>query len=360
MIIAQHEFEGSCGMKCHHKLYICALLALASVIYLPQSQAIAQTKAKPAAQPAAQEEESKYSEEEWNAFDAATKETNYEKRGALLLEFIGKWPKSELMKNVEYEYVGVLLKACDDEGKWDLLKSLAEKWLALHPNNKDMYGTIAKASEKIGDYARCAECLEEIYKSQPSGTLARAILETYVKANNLAKQIDWTDKLLKMPGFEGEFGLPWDLVQKYTKSDNLPKAVEWCKKTLAAADAAKQPDASAKEHLVEIRNACHLLIARSLYEAGKFGEAEKEYLKAINYKKTSQAYYHIGICLWKKPEVDVDDAMLYLAAAEIIGEEPFKKAANESLEKLYKSQHNNSTIGIDKIYKRAKEQLLSK
>jgi tetratricopeptide (TPR) repeat protein len=359
MIIAQHEFEGSCGMKCHHKLYIFALLVLASVIYLPQSQAIAQAKAKPAAQPAAQEEESKYSEEEWNALDAATKETNYEKRGTMLLEFINKWPKSELMKNVEYEY-SVLLKACDDEQKWDLLKSFAEKWLALHPDSLEMYGKIAKASEKIGDFPRCAECLEEIYKAQPSGSLAMLILSTYVKANNLAKQIDWTDKLLKMTGFEGEFGLPWDLVQKYTKTDNLPKAVEWCRKTLTSADAAKQPDASAKEHLVEIRNACHLLIARSLYEAGKFGEAEKEYQKAINYKKTSQAYYHIGICLWKKPDVDVDSAMLYLAAAEIIGEEPFKKPANESLEKLYKSQHNGTTIGIDKIYKRAKEQLLSK
>jgi hypothetical protein len=358
MIIAQHEFEGSCGMKCHLKIYIFASLVLASVIYLPQNQAIAQTKAKPAAaEPAAQDDDPKYSEEEWNAYDAASKEPNYEKRGTMLLEFISKWPKSELIIHIEHEYL-VLLNLCDKEEKWDLLKSLAEKWLTLHPNNQAMLGTIAKASEKIGDYPRCAECLEELYKTQPSGTLARAILEQYIKANNLAKQIDWTDKVLKMQGFEGEFSLPWDLVQKYTKTDNLPKAVEWCHKTLTSADAAKQPDASTQERLVEIRNACHLLIGKSVFESNKWADAEREYGEALKYKKSSDAYFHIGMCLWKKP--DVENALINLAAAEIIGEEPYKKSAHENLVTLYKSQHGQSEIGLEKQYRYAKEKLLNK
>jgi hypothetical protein len=347
-------------MKRYPKLYVLALLALAYAIYLPGSCAIAQTKAKPAAaQPAVQdEEESKYSDEEWNALDAATKESNYEKRGTMLLEFINKWPKSELLKNVEYEYVTVLLGACDKEEKWDLLKALAEKWLTLHPNNKDMLSLIAKASDKIGDYPRCAECLEEIYKMQPSGTLAMAILETYKKANNLAKIIDWTDKILKMQGFEGEFTLPYYLVQKYTDSNNLPKAVEYCKKTLASADAVKQPDEKTQEQLLAVRYYCHLVIAKSLYDADKFAEAEKEYQQVLKYKKSSDVFYHIGMCLWNLH--DVDNALLHLAAAEIIGEEPYKTAAKEGLEKLYKSQHNGSTISIEKQYRYAKERLLNK
>jgi tetratricopeptide (TPR) repeat protein len=347
-------------MKRYSKSYIFILLALASAVYMPNSLATAQTKAKPAAaQPATQEEEeSKYSEEEWNAQDAASKETNYEKRGAMLLEFINKWPKSELIKNVEYEYVSVLLGACDKEEKWDLLKSLAEKWLKLHPNNKDMWGIIAKASEKTGDYARCAEVLEEIYKTQPSGTMALAILETYKKANNLAKTIDWTDKILKMEGFEGEFALPYELVKKYSDSNNLPKAVEYCKKTLASADAVKQPDGKTQEQLAAVRNACYLVIGRSLYDADKFAEAEKEYQQAVKIKKSSDAYYHIGMCLWNLH--DVDNALLNLAAAELVGEEPYKKSAKEGLEKLYPSQHGGSTIGIEKQYKYAKEKLLNK
>jgi tetratricopeptide (TPR) repeat protein len=350
-------------MKRYFRIYLFTLLALASVTYPANNRATAQTKTKPAAaKPAVQEdEEAKYSEEEWNALDAATKEPNYEKRGTLLLEFINKWPKSELMKNVEYEYVTVLLGACDKEEKWELLKSLAQKWRALHPGSQDMLGLIAKASQKTGDFPTCAECFEELYKTQPSGTLALAILETYKSANNLAKTIDWTDKILKMEGFEGEFALPWDLVQKYTKNDNLPKAVEWCKKTIASADALKQPDAKAQEQLVEIRNACHLLIGRSLYDGSKWAEAVKEYQLALRYKKSSDAYFHIGMCLWiRKRQEDVEDAMDYLAAAELVGEEPYKKSANEGLIKLYKSQRNETTIGIEKRYKYAKEKLLNK
>ena len=353
-------------MKCYSKFYILALLALASVVYLPNSRAIAQTKTKPAAaQPAAQsEEESKFSEEEWEAQDKASKEPNYEKRGTMLLDFINKWPKSELLKNVEYEYAVVLLGACDKEEKWDLLKSLAEKWLALHPNNLDMYNIIAKASYKTGDFKRCAECLEEIYKTQPSGTMgtmAMTILETYKQANNLAKIIDWTDKILKIQGFEGEFALPYELVKKYSDSNNMPKAVEYCKKTLASMDAVKQPDAKTQEQLVAVRNACYLVIGRSLYDADKFAEAEKEYQLALKYKKSSDAFFHIGMCLWnqKKPE-DVENALLNLAAAELIGEDPYKKSAKDGIEKLYPSQHNQTMIGIEKLYKRAKEQLLSK
>ena len=347
-------------MKCSFKYCIFSLLALASAIYSSNSRAFAQTQAKAAAaQPAEpQEEEAKYSEEEWKALDDATKESNYEKRSTMLLEFINKWPKSELLKNVEYEYVTILLGACDKEEKWELLKSLSEKWRALHPGSLSIISLIAKASEKTGDFKRCAECLEEIYAKQPSGTLAMAILETYKRANNLAKQIEWTDKILKMPGFEGEFALAFYFVQKYTDSNNLPQAVEWCKKTLTAADAAKQPDEKSQEQLVAIRDACHRLIGRSLYESDKFEAAEKEYQRALKYKKSSDAYYHIGMCMWQLR--DVDNAMLYLAASEIIGEDPYKVSAKENLEKLYKSKHYNNTIGIEKIYRKAKEQLLSK
>jgi tetratricopeptide (TPR) repeat protein len=346
-------------MKRYPRFYILALLALASAIFLPDSRTIAQTKAKPAAaQPAVQEEESNATEEEWNAFDAATKEPDYEKRGTMLLDFMKKYPKSDYMKNVEYEYETNLLGLCEKEEKWELLKSLSEKWLILHPNSLKMFDFIARSSLKTGDYKRCAECLEEIYAKQPTGTLARILLETYEKANNLAKQIDWTDKILKMQGFEGEFTLPFDLVKKYTSANNLPKAIEYCKKTLVAADAAKQPDAKTQEQLVEIRNGCHLLIGKSLYDSDKFAEAEKEYQQALKYKKSSDAYYHIGYCLWNLH--DVDNALLNLAAAVIIGEEPYKTAAKEGLEKLYKSQHGGSEIGIEKQYRYAKERLLNK
>jgi tetratricopeptide (TPR) repeat protein len=346
-------------MQCS-KSHLQILLVLVWAVCLLNIHAIAQKEAKPAAgQPAVhQEEEPKYSDEEWQAFDDAAKEPDYAKRGTMLLEFINKWPKSELLPNIEYAYVTVLLGACDKEEKWDLLKSLAEKWRAVHPDNKEILKVIAKASDKTKDYARCSECLEELYQKEPTGTQALTILEYYVKANNLAKQIDWTDRILRMPGLEGKFGLPWDLVKKYSASDNLPKMAEWCKKTLFAADAVKKPDKETQEQLIETRNACHLIVGRSLYSGDKLVEAEKEYQQAIKYKKSSDAYFHIGMCLWKQK--NVDNAMIYLAAAELVGEDPYKESAKRGLEDLYRSQHNNNIETIIKEYMKAREQLLNK
>jgi tetratricopeptide (TPR) repeat protein len=337
-----------------------ALLLMLMAICSINSRAIGQTPAKPSgAQPAMQqEEEVKYTEEEWKALDDAAKEQNYDKRGTMLLEFIGKWPKSELLGNVKDAYVTVLLGACDKEEKWDLLRSLAEKWRALHPNDKEILKVIAKASYKAEDYEKCGECFEELYKTEPTGPYALAILENYVKANNLAKQIDWTDRILKMPGLEGEFGLSWDLVKKYSASDNLPKMAEWCKKTLIAADAVKKLDKETQEQLKETRNACHLIVGRSRYTEDNFAEAEKEYRQALKYKTSCDAYFHIGMCLWKKP--DVENAMVYLAAAELVGADTCKATAKKGLEDLYKSQHNQNIDSIYKEYRKAREQLLDK
>ncbi len=47
--------------------------------------------------------------------------------------------------------------------------------------------------------------------------------------------------------------------------------------------------------------------------------------------------------------------MLWYAKAELQGGEIAPKA-KENLEQLYKALHNNTLIGIEKVYRRAKEQ----
>jgi hypothetical protein len=49
--------------------------------------------------------------------------------------------------------------------------------------------------------------------------------------------------------------------------------------------------------------------------------------------------------------------MISLAIAELIGEKPAASKAKEQLEKLYKPQHNDTLIGIEKLYKRAKDEM---
>jgi hypothetical protein len=53
---------------------------------------------------------------------------------------------------------------------------------------------------------------------------------------------------------------------------------------------------------------------------------------------------------------EIEEAILYYAKAELTGGE-YAPKAKARLEKLYKALHNDTLIGIDKIYKRAKESL---
>jgi hypothetical protein len=57
------------------------------------------------------------------------------------------------------------------------------------------------------------------------------------------------------------------------------------------------------------------------------------------------------MCQWKQDQIE--EAMLSFARAELQGGE-IAPQAKEKVEQLYKALHNNTTIGIEKIYKKAK------
>jgi tetratricopeptide (TPR) repeat protein len=342
-------------MKSYSKLFLIALLTLAAVLFtgVAATRALAdeqQKKAAPAAD--AQEEETPYDEEEYNMLMAAINEPDLAKRGPKLLEFMQKYPKTTLIQHVNSAYIG-MLKECSAGKKYDLLESHAEKWLKLHPNDLNTLAFIAEATNNLQKYQRCVECMEEIYNLQPQPTLAKDIFLQYQKMNNLPKQLEWFDKLSKMSEFDTDYMLRFGFVLKYMESKNLPKAAEFANLTLKSADLVKPPDADT-EQILGIRRACYSIIGSSLSDKDKFAEAIPYFKKAIKIKKTTEDYYNIALCLHKQKEVE--EANVYYAAAELMGGEGAAKAKS-TLEEVYRVLHNNSLIGIEKVYRKAKEMM---
>jgi len=342
------------------KFHLLLLLALAAAISLDPIMAITDSSSasqQKAPQTEAQEPEPEYSEEEYNAYELASKEPDPEKRGSLLLEFIQKYPKSKLLPYIDAAYKALLYECANSE-KYAQLEPLAEKWLKLNPNDLQTLAYIAKAAEKLGHDQKYVECLEAIYNLKPSdsATIALDIFHAYKKMKNEAKCLEWGEKLLKMPEYESDFMLRYDFVQKYVEQKDFAKAAEYAHLTLKAADLVKQPDAETREKLRKIRRACYHLIGMNAYEAGRFAEAIKSLQQALKAERYGEGYYYIGMSLWKMDKVE--DAMLYFARAEIQGGEVAGQA-KDKLEQLYKALHNNTTIGIDKVYKKAKEQIES-
>jgi tetratricopeptide (TPR) repeat protein len=292
-------------------------------------------------------------EDEHNAYHTARQEPDYDKRSEMLIEFLQKYPASSLAGNVKYEYMK-MLKESSQNKKYELLESLADRWLKSHPDDKETYALLAEATMNLKKYQKCSECLEEIYKMQPSPSLALEIHTTYQKTENLTKQIEWAEKLFKMPEFESDYMLRYGYVMKYFEGNNLSKAAEYSQLTLRSADLAGQKDTAMQPQLRKVRRACHHVIASNLMEKGNFAEAIASFKRALKAERYGQGYYRIGVCL--ENQKNVEEAILHYAVAETMGEEDAPKAKSR-LEVLYKALHNDTLIGIDKVYKRAKELL---
>jgi hypothetical protein len=301
---------------------------------------------------AEEEQETDYSEDEYNAYDAASKEPNLEKRGTMLLDFIQKYPKSTLMSYIKAAYE-TLLHECSQAKQYALLDTLAEKWLKVYPNNIQTIAYLAESAQKLGNDQKYVERLQDIYNLDPKGSYAIDILRTYIKLKNQAKVAEWSEKIFKIPEYDADFGLRFDFVQKYMEAKNSAKAAEFARLTLKSADLVKEPSKDVQEQLRKVRYACHLVIGTHLYDEGKLPDAVSSLKQALKIEKHGEPYYYIGMCQWKQDQIE--DAILSFARAELQGGD-IAGQAKEKVEQLYKALHNNTTIGIEKVYRKAKEE----
>jgi tetratricopeptide (TPR) repeat protein len=338
-------------MKCRLNLLLLALLMCAAALFptaVTGSDTAELLQEKTAA---GEEEETPYDDVEFGAYEAATKEPDLEKRGTMLLAFIEKYPKSALMVYINTGYE-LLLQECSQTKQYKLLEPLAEKWLKISPNKIQTIAYLAEAAQKLGNDLKYAQRLEEIYAIDPKGSYAADILVAYGKAKNQAKVDEWTEKVLKIPEYDANFSLRFDFVKKYAEANNYSKAAEYAKLTLKSADLVKEPSKDVQDQLGKVRYACHLFIGMNYYEDGKFLEAIRALQQALRQEKHGEPYYYIGMCQWKLDKIE--DAILSFARAELQGGD-IAAQAKEKLEQLYKAIHNDTTIGIDKIYRKAKE-----
>jgi hypothetical protein len=298
-------------------------------------------------------EEIKPIENEYSAYYAALQEPDLQKRAASLIIFLQAFPNSAAARNVKDDYVQIL-KASAQEKKYALLESLSDNWLKMRPDDKQVNAFAVEASIGLQDYRKAGAGLESLYKMQPSIDLAREIIAVYENAGDMDKQVEWGEKLFGLPELAGDYMLRYNFVTQFYKRKDFQKAAEYSLLTMKAAELAKPKTAAEQEQLQKVRGECYDIMAGDLLERGKYAEAISIYREAIKEHKFSEGYYRIGQILDKQKEVEA--AAHYYAMAELMGGEDAMKA-KARLEVLYKALHNDTLIGIDKVYRRAKEAL---
>jgi tetratricopeptide (TPR) repeat protein len=306
-----------------------------------------------ALQDQAEEEETEYTEEEYNAWAAADKEPDPLKRGAMLLDFVDKYPESKLMPYINSSYERLLFETSEAE-KYSELEVLAEQWSELRPGQLQTLAYLAKASEILEHDEKCVECYEKIYKLRPTGSIAYQIARLYKKMGNDDKYLEWADSVMMYPEYETDFRLRYEIMQFHAAKNDIAKATDLARETIKAADLVKEPGEDTRKHLVVARHDAYHVIGVHLYDQKQFDEAIDAFRKAIEAERYAEGYYWIGMCEWEKKMVD--EAIESFAKAEVLGGDTAPKA-KERLEQLYKALHNDTTIGIEKVYRRAREEL---
>ncbi len=346
-------------MNCHHKLF---LACLAGVIVLTPGYIGAQTPAKATQNKAQatqqqQDQQEEYTEEEYDAYEKATKEPDLDKRAKMLAEFMDKYPQSKLQPYIVTAQQTLMFEYQKDQ-KWAKLEPLAEQWLKYRPNDLQTMQYVAEAAHNQGHDQKYIDYGLKIFAVKPTGGIAYYIAQSYKKVGDDAKYLEWTQKLFTYPEFDGDFGLRFVFVQKYIDQKKYDKAAEYAQLAIKSLDAAKRPDsvseAKWREDSNAVRRVCNYIIGVNYYEKEQWKEAIAALIKALKVEKFDAGFYYIGLSQWKQNEVEA--AMLSFAKAELLKGE-MRTQAKEKLETLYKGLHNNTTIGIEKVYRRAETEL---
>jgi tetratricopeptide (TPR) repeat protein len=338
-------------MKRLCKMPLFAILSLAAVFFC--SAAVFTAAGWQNSESKVQAEEAESSPEyieQYEAWEKASNEPDANKSAAMLIQFLEKYPKSELLRYAENSYSSLLVK-CSNERKFQDLETLAEQWLKLRPDSIQTIAYVATASKELGHNEKWTQSLIALYTKMPTGSLANEIAQAYNKAKNKSKYLEWTELALKYPEFETDFRTRLSLVQFFADEKNPAKAVEYAQAAIKAADLVQNPGAETKGQLHTVRIACYDTIGKMLLEQEKYEESIQAFQRAFGLEKSSQSCYFIAHCL--RMQKNIDEAMIWYARAEQLGGD-YAPKAKENLEQLYKALHNDTLIGIEKIHRKAK------
>lgn len=292
-------------------------------------------------------------EQEYRAYYALLGEPDGEKRAAALFEFLARSPDSGFAARAGDDFLAALNSLYQD-GKYEAVFELGERWLQGSPADVKVSSFAGNAALQLGRHEECARRLEPVYAAEPAPPLARQILACHMHADDAKRTVAWAEKIFAMPEFAGDYALRYDLATRFYAARDLERAARYARLALESIDRSPQSGGENAEQTRNLVRVCRHIVAASLAEQGDHAAAVAEYEKALASEKYAEGFYGIGLSL--DSAKDIEAALPYYAAAELMGG-PVAPRAKERLEIVYRTLHNDSLVGIDKVYRKARSLL---
>ncbi len=303
-----------------------------------------------------QDQEPKYTQEEYKAYQDITAENDTAKKVGLAVSFLKQYPKSELRQHVGAAFAAAV-SPLQKSQQWSQIINLAEPYAAVAPDDTFAMSLLTNAYQQTKGYSRFVVFGEKVYARQPSGNLAYYLAKAYQELGNDQKFTFWGEKTVSQMPDNHEILV--ELTRKFAQAKRNAEAGKYAGLCIKAMTQAKKPEGTADTAWASYRSAslatCYAVAGNVAYEKNDYAGAIANLENSVrNYKRNDLAYYYLGLSYWQQNKVDV--AMLNLAKAFLLKGNA-SASAKQHLDNLYKSTHGQSLVGQDRVLARAQQDL---
>ena len=303
-----------------------------------------------------QEQEAKYTIEEYKAYQDIAAETSPAKKTGLVVAFLKTYPQSALKPNVVAAYQGTM-NDLQGAKNWQEMITLGKQFLSAASDDIYTISMLATAYEQSKNYAQFVVFGEKAFAQKATPNLAYYLAKAYLEMNDNAKFLQWGEKTVQLMPDNHEILL--ELTRRFGAMQNNAQAAKYARMAIKAMQGAKMPEGTSeqtwKAYQTNLYGICYAVIGNVASENKDYNSAVTNLENSLKYFKMNElVYYNLGLSYWQLNKIDL--AMLNLAKAYVLNKST-SRAAKQHLDNLYKSTHQQSLVGQERIIARAQQEL---
>ncbi len=303
-----------------------------------------------------QEQEAKYTVEEYKAYQDVAAEKSPAKKTALVVTFLKTYPKSALKPNVVAAYQGVM-NDLQGAKEWQDMITLGKQYMTVAPDDIFTISMLATAYQQSKNYAQFVAFGEKAFAQRATPNLAYYLAKAYLEMNDNPKFLQWGEKTAQLMPDNHEILL--ELTRRFGAIQSNAQASKYAKLAIKAMQGAKKPEGTPDEtwrsYQTNLYGICYAVIGNVASGNRDYNTAVTNLESSLKYFKLNElVYYNLGLSYWQLNKIDL--AMLNLAKAYVLNKST-SRAAKQHLDNLYKSTHQQSLAGEERIVARAQAEL---
>jgi tetratricopeptide (TPR) repeat protein len=304
----------------------------------------------------AQDQETKYSQEEYKAYQDIAAENDSSKKVPMIIAFFKQYPKSELRQHVSSQFINVMT-ALQKNQQWSQIIAVGEPYAAVAPDDTFTMSLLTQAYQQTKSTAKFVAFGEKVYAKQPSGNLAYYLAKSYQELGNEQKFLFWGEKTAAQMPDSHEILV--ELTRRYAQLKRNAEAGKYGGLCVKAMEKAAKPEGTPDDTWNKYKSGtlatCYAVVGNVAYEKNDYANAIANLEKSVvHFKRNDLAYYYLGLSYWQQNKIDI--AMLNLAKAFLLKGNA-SASAKQHLDNLYKSSHGQSLAGEDRVLARAQQDL---